>query len=190
MPLFTREIVIEARLCESLKQAAGLDELRVGRHIVRNAQRERTGQFFVRKIWAAQIRPPAAHAICLASVVFDQETKLILAVPEITEGQIEVVSHLLTLGSEWSDPVSQALTTLDLWSGGNGISFGGYSYGLSVYTTHVRAELTLGNLQDPSRIAMQEALLQVVRLFVTAEAGHSVMAFFEPWELAIRVVHR
>jgi hypothetical protein len=186
--LFTPEIVIEARLCESLKQAAGLGELRIGRHVVRNAQRERTGQFFVRKLWVAEIRPPTAHSVCLASVVFDQQTKLILAIPEITEDRIDVVSRLLTLESEWSDPVSRALTTLDLWSGGNGISFGGYSYTLFVDTSDITAGLRLGNLQHLSRIAIQDALLEVVRLFITAEAGQSVMAFFDPWESAIRAV--
>jgi hypothetical protein len=189
-PLFTPEIVIEARLCESLKQTAGLEELRVGRHVMRNANRERTGQFFVRKLWIAEIRPPTAHAVCLASIVFDQQTMLILAMPETTEGPVNVVPSMLKLDPEWSDPVSQALTTLDLWSGGNGISFGGYSYALSVYTGHVRAGLRLGNLQDPSRMAIQDALLDVARLFATSEPGHSVTAFLDRWEPTIRAAAR
>lgn len=186
LPVFSVETVIDPRLRKSVEQAVGLEELRAGRHILRNAQRQKVGEMIVRKVWAAQVRPPAAPAACLASVVCDQQTTLILTVAEAGVDSEGLVPALLRLGPEWFDPVAEVLSALDLWSGGNEIPFGGYSYSVYVDTAQLRAVVRFGNPRCPRRIALQDALLEVGRLFVTADTGRSVRAFLDRWEAALR----
>jgi hypothetical protein len=188
-PLVSPEIVIDTGLRESIQRAAGLEELRAGRHVLRNTQGQKTGEIVVRKLWIAEVQPPVTPAACLATIVSDKQTTVIFAISEITQDRVDAPSSMLRLDPEWSDPVGQALTTLDLWSGGNEISFGGCSYDLFVDTTQVRASMGFGsNPRHPSRMALQYALLEVARLFVTADANSSVTTFLDRWEAVMRGV--
>lgn len=180
------EVAIDAGLREAVQQAAGLEALRAGRHILRDAQRLRTGEAVIRRLWVAGVQPPAAPPGCLAALLADHQTTVIVAVPGDWEGG-SVAARVLQVGPDWLDPVAAALTAFDLWSGGTGIPLAGYSYSLFVDTPQVQAMVRFSNPRDPGRAAVQAALLEVARLFVAEESGTAVAAFLDRWQAAVGV---
>lgn len=181
------DAAIDPALREAVQRAVGLDSLRAGRHVVRDAQRLKTGETVVRKVWAARVQPPAAAPACLASVATDRQMTVVLAVPDDQDGS-SIVADLLQYETQRSDPVAAALTSLDLWSGGGGIPLAGCSYSVFVDTTQLQAVVRFGNPRDPSRAALQAALLDVARWFVTGEERAAVTAFVNRWQAALGAV--
>ena len=184
-PLITPESVIDSRLAESLQRTLGLEQLRAGRHVLRNAQRLRIGEVVVRKLWVAEVQPPVTPAFCLAAVVTKERTSIILALLENPEGQASVVPEHLERKPEWPDPVAEALAAVDLWSGGSAIPMGGCSYALFVDTPQMHTAMRFGNPRQSSRLALQLALLTVGKLFVKADPCSSAAAVIGRWEAAV-----
>ena len=184
--LLSPKAIIDAELCESVQRVLGVEELRVGRHVLRDAQRLRSGQMFVRKLWIAKVQPPAYPAACLGTIVADQQTTVILAAPDVSVGgEVLVTSSLLRFGPEWPDPVADVLMSFDLWSGSNEISLSGCSYVLFVDTAQIQTAVRFSNPRHPGRLALQTALMKVARFFLTADSSQAATAFLDRWDSAI-----
>ena len=113
----------------------------------------------------------------------DLQATLDFAFPEEPEDR-SVVASVLQLDPQWPDPVAAALTTLDLWSGGHGIPLAGCSYSLFVDTAQIQAVVRFSKPLDPSRLALQAALLDVATLFVTDGSEEAAKAFLDRWTSA------
>ncbi len=180
----TAEAVIEPILRDAIRRAAGLEDLRAGRHTLRDANDRRAGEVIVRKLWAVRVQPPAAAPAYLVAFVTDQELTVIFAVPQDLEG-ISVVTSRLRFDIQQSDPVVTVLSSLDLWSGDNSITLAGCSYNLFVSTAQMDAVLRFGNPRTPNRLALQMALLEVAGWFITGKESSAVATFVDRWQATI-----
>lgn len=183
--LLTPQMVIDPPLLDALRRAAGLEELRAGRHILRNPQRDKTGECTVRKLWIVEVQPPITPAGCLARIEFDQHVSVFFIVPNNSGNRLDSLSSLSRQDIECPDPVGQALSTMDVWTHGNEIPFGGCSYGLCAATAQGSTAMRFGNPSQPSFMAVEDALLAVARPFITADTAQSITDFLARWESGV-----
>jgi hypothetical protein len=175
------EFAIGSELNEAICLATCLETLRAGRHVLRDAQRRKTGELIIRKLWAVRVQPSAAASACLACLVTELRTSIAFAVPSHMN-ESNLITRVLHFDEEWLDPVATTLTSLDLWSGSNRIPLSGCSYNFFVDTTRAKAIVGFSNPQDLERRAVQGALLDVAKLFVTDRSEDVIMDFVNHWE--------
>ena len=177
------EDVVEIELLDAIRLAVGLEELRAGRHILRDAQRRKLGERFVRKLWLARVQTPAAPPACLTCLVSDSGITLALAAPKNLEDST-LVTSVLEFDRNWEDPMVSAITSLDPWSCDNRISLTGCSYRLFLDNSQAQAMMRFSGPRDFHRLALQSALFDVASLFVLegSDAKNAVKGFLDRWE--------
>ena len=172
----------EPAVLSAVCSACGLNGLRVGRHIVRDSEERRTGEFHVRKLWVARIGPPAAPPAYLATISTEAHSILVFSTVESERG--EPLLDTLLLDAHRIDPVAGALEHLDVWTSGAGIPLGGYGYDLMVLTSQSEAVFHFG-AKAPSFAGFRTALFEHGSLFQSRDTKPSTAQFLERWIAAL-----
>ncbi len=140
-----------------LARLFGLEELRIGRHYIRNTDRSRIGSLWVESLWQAEV-VPSFHArlvlcvICAQGEVFHNKTT-----PGWHKAAFATPFHSAVIEIE-GDPVADALNGFDLFRPGGGLWLDGIGYNVAFETIKLRGSLTFGNPSQPHLVALESAL--------------------------------
>jgi hypothetical protein len=140
-----------------LARLFGLDELRIGRHYLRDSDRARIGSIWVQSLWYADVAPSfhARSVLCVIAAkgeAFRDKTtpdwhKAVFATP-FQSAVVEIDT----------DPVANALNRFDLFRPSDVMWLDGIGYRVVFETLELRGSVGFGNPSRPHLVALESAL--------------------------------
>jgi len=176
----TPDFIIDSSLLAETNRLSGLSEMRTGRHILRNAHRQKVGEVVVRRIWMAEFSTSADAVMCLSSFSTDFGVEVCLAFKQSIP-EVQLWSKRLSFGTEWKDPMSSILQLLDIWSDDGSIPLMGWSYRLFVDSGRVRCHYSCCNPSTENQKQMETALLMIGNLFANGVVCDVVDSYLSRW---------
>lgn len=170
--------IIDLALRQAIVKELGIEELRIGRHILRGPDRMKTGELLIQKVWIAEIILSPVTFGCLAYMQSRNGQSVHCAVPG-DEGVLTVGP--LTFGPEENLLSTDHLCEMDLWSGADAIPLQGARYQLFVATSNLTTAMRISNPKQPKYLAFQQSLLSTMELFEGITNGKQVIEFTRCW---------
>jgi hypothetical protein len=159
-----------------------LEELQIGRHYLRNADRARIGSVWVQSLWYADV-VPSFHArsvlcvICAKGEAFRNKTT-----PDWHKAAFATPFQSAVLEID-TDPVADAFNGFDLFRPSGTMSLDGIGYKVVFETLELRGSLGFGNPSQAHLVALESALhslaSQVARRSKVKELGEAVEVWNE-----------
>jgi hypothetical protein len=138
-----------------LARLFGLEELRIGRHYLRDTDRARIGSVWVQSLWFADVVPSfhARSVLCVIAVkgeAFRNKTT-----PDWHKAVFATPFHSAVVGID-TDPVANALNGFDLFRPSGVMSLDGIGYKVAFETMELRGSLSFGNPSQPKLVASRD----------------------------------
>jgi len=160
-----------------LARLFGLEELRIGRHYLRDTDRARVSSVWIQSLWYADIIP-SFHARSIVCVIaakgeeFRKKTR-----PDWHKAAFATPFQSAVVEVD-TDPVADALNGFDLFRQSGVMSLDGIGYKVVFETLELHGSLTFGNPSQPRLVALESALhslaSQVARRSNAKELGEAV----------------
>jgi hypothetical protein len=158
----------------------GLDDLRVGRHYLRDKQQARIGAIWIDTFWMLHILPSFDHHGLLGVAVAHGEdfrgnkssgwTKGFLASDEST-----AVQELET------DPLPDLLARLPLLQKSTSMFLDGVGYQLRIESIQIKGTLNFGNPTLPELVAVEKSCWELAAMLARQSRNKSLAAFTQTW---------
>ncbi len=176
MPHLFNDDFIDPSFIDSIKRASDLEQLRTGRHIVRDNRGWKTGAIAVRELWIVEIKPTFRDHSCLAMVHTDHGRNAYFCV-----SQQSTVLLLGPFGVDWPDPVEEVLQRFNLWSARNEISIDGIAYSFFVDTGDVQLAASFINPRTTALVSLEKAFLHVATTLSANDSTNVVKEYLQDW---------
>ena len=171
--------ILEGQIAATL----GLDDLRPGRHIVRDQQGSKTHEVSVLGIWAAHISPILFPPATVAVVMEEQRTFGAFAVVIGVSRTWDTVSVVdAQFAPEWVDPVADILGKVDLFELDGGLVLDGISYELHIDTLASRSQIHFATPNTQSLVGLEQAIFRVANEVVTLAGGPLEKRYIDTWQ--------
>ena len=147
---------------DPLASAVCLEELRVGRHYIRDAAKMRVGSIWVDTLWRLEVFPSFDNAGVVAVVAAHGEEFRDRAV----EGWVKAVlssADALVVEQIDADPLPSVISALPLLSQSNSMSLDGVSYDLRFETVGITGTLEFSNPRQRELVALEQVCLHLAR---------------------------
>jgi hypothetical protein len=141
----------------------GLEELRAGRHYLRDADRARVGSVWVQSLWHAEVVPSFHARSVLCVICAKGETFRNSATPDWHRAAFATPFQSAVVEVD-RDPVADALSGFDLFRPGGAVSLDGIGYKVVFETLEMRGSLSFGNPSQPDLVALESALYSLASL--------------------------
>ena len=171
----------------SIATALGLDDLRPGRHILRDAKRMRTAELTVTDAWYAHVCP-SFHDRGVVAVVRAEDTEFRGSVtPGFLRAGVAVVSieteslRRTVVADIGSDPLPAALQSLDILASTDSLWLDGIGYELHTHTRACRSTLQFSNPSIDCFRAIESALLAVANAVAKTSRDKTISGFVNAW---------
>lgn len=173
------ETILEGQIAATL----GLDDLRPGRHIVRDQQGSKTHEVSVLGIWAAHISPILFPPATVAVVMEKQRTLGAFAVVIGVSRTWDTVAIVdAQFAPEWVDPVADVLDKVDLFDLNGGIGLDGISYKLHIDTFASRSQVHFSTPSTQSLVGLEQAIFRVASEVVALAGGPVEKRYLDTWQ--------
>ena len=176
----------------SIATALGLDDLRPGRHILRDAKRMRTGELNVTDAWYAHVCP-SFHDRGVVAVVRAEDTEYR---GNVTHGFLRAAIAGISIETDAlrqtvvadidADPLPPALQSLDILASTDSMWLDGISYELHTHTQACRSTLQFSNPSVDCFRAIESAMLDSAKLVANATGEKTVNGFVSTWRDYLR----
>jgi len=167
---------------DDLVRLFGLEELRIGRHYLRDTDRARMGSVWVESLWYADIVPSFHERSVLCVIAAKGEAFRNKTTPNWHKAVFATPFQSAVVEIE-ADPVAHALNGFDLFRPSGVMSLDGIGYKVAFETLELRGSLTLGNPSQPKLVALESALhsvaSEVARRSDVKELGEAVIVWNE-----------
>ena len=171
----------------SIATALGLDALRPGRHILRDAKRIRTAELTVTNVWHATICP-TFHDRGVVAVIRAEDTEFrgkvtpgfLRAAVAVVGIETEALRQTVTADID-NDPLPPAVQSLDILSSTNSLCLDGIGYELHTLTHACRATLQFSNPSVDCFRAIETALFNLARSVATTSGDATIAGFVATW---------
>ena len=142
--------------------ALNLDDLRAGRHIVRDSRRWKTGELCVDGVWVAKVEP-SFHPHCALGVSREKErVRAAFSCGPASEGSNQgIFTTMVERSIEWDDPVATILRKADLFELSGGISLDGIGYEIQVRTLASETTISFFNPTTNLLVSLGRALIEL-----------------------------
>lgn len=160
----------------------GLEELRIGRHYLRDTDRARIGSVWIQSLWYADVIPSfhTRSVVCVIAAKGEEFRKK--TTPDWHKAAFATPFHSTVVEMD-TDPVANALNGVDLFRPSGVMSLDGIGYKVVFETMELRGSLSLGNPSQPHLVALESALhslaSQVARQSNVKELGEAVEVWNE-----------
>ena len=171
----------------SIATALGLDDLRPGRHILRDAKRMRTGELTVTDAWFAHIIP-SFHDRGVVAVVRAEDTEFR---GSITPGFLRAAVAVVSIESEalrqtvtadiGNDPLPTALQSLDLLATSDSLWLDGIGYELHTHTQACRSRIQFSNPSIDCFRAIESAMFDAANTVAKTSRDKTIVGFVNTW---------
>ena len=171
----------------SIATALGLDDLRPGRHILRDAKRMRTGELTITDAWYAHVCP-SFHDRGVVAVIRAEDTEFR---GTVTPGFLRAAIAVINIETDAlrktvvtdidSDPLPPTLESLDLLASTDSMWLDGIGYELHTYTRACRSTLQFSNPSVDCFRSIEAALYGCAKLVANASREKTVTAFVNTW---------
>ena len=142
-----------------LAQLFDLEELRIGRHYLRDKDRARVGSVWIQSLWYAEVIPSfhGRSILCVINAKGEEFRKK--STPNWHKAAFATPSHWAVIDVV-ADPVADALTGFDLFQSSGG-SLDGIGYKVVIETVGLHGSLSFGNPSLPHLLALESALMSL-----------------------------
>jgi hypothetical protein len=166
-----------------IASALGLDDLRSGRHTVRDQRGWKTREVLVLGIWVVHILPSFHPPATVAVVMEEHRTLGAFAVVVGVSKTWDTVSVADTqLAPDWVDPVADVLSKINLFDLEGGLSLDGISYELQIDTLASKAQIHFSNPITQSLVGLEQAIFRVASEVVTLAGGPLEKKYLVTWQ--------
>jgi hypothetical protein len=173
------QTILEGQIAATL----GLNNLRSGRHIVRDQQRSKTREVSVLGIWAAHILPSLFPPATVAVVMEEQRALGAFAVVVGLSRTWDTVSVVdVQFAPEWVDPVADVLTQTNLFDLEGGLCPDGISYELHIDTFASKSQIHFATPSTQSLIELEQAVFRVANEVVALAGGPLEKRYLDTWQ--------
>jgi hypothetical protein len=142
---------------DNLSRLFGLEELRVGRHYLRDADRARTGSIWVQSLWYADVAPSFHDRLILCVICAKGEAFRNKTTPDWHKGVFATPFQSAIVDIE-KDHVVDALNGFDLFRPSGEMSLDGIGYNVLFETLDMRGSLSFSNPMQPHLVTLESAL--------------------------------
>jgi hypothetical protein len=146
----------------NLAKVLGIEDLRIGRHYIRNAERERIGSLWIDSFWHAQVEISSDNVLVLCAV-YGQNEESGRTTCDVRKVALATSESSFAMELE-RDGVTEALNGFDLFRQGGNEFLDGVSYKISFGTIALNGTLEFGNPTRTHLIILQKALLSVAEI--------------------------
>ncbi len=158
---------------EDVARLAGLCDLRVGKHFLRNEQKAPVGCVWVRSFWRAEVLPSFHPSAVLAVVSARGEPFNDCISPDWVKAVFATQQEAAVILIE-ADPLPASLGCLNLLAEGEHDSLDGIGYTFTFETPQFRGALQFGNPVEPGLRSLESGLLTLARK-IAAQSGSPVL---------------
>lgn len=155
----------------------GLEDLRIGRHYLRDADQARIGSLWVESLWQVDVVPSFHTRSVLCVICAKGEALRKTTTPNWHKAVFATPSHSAIVEID-ADPVAKALNGFDLFRPSDGDSLDGIAYKILFETVQLRGSLSFSNPSQPHLVALESALnslaCQIARRSNVKELGDAV----------------
>lgn len=168
---------------EDLAREFGLEELRVGRHTLRNYPKhgEPIGSLWVRYFWILEVKPSFdPHSILCAVEAQGEEFE-----KQQTPGWLKAAyatSANTAVISLREDAVSTILKDFDLLSSDRGLCLDGIGYQLTIATTNLEGTLNFSNPRLQKLVKLEAAALSVAQQIASESKNRQLIQSLKVWQ--------
>jgi hypothetical protein len=166
---------------DELAKLFGLENLRVGRHFLRDADRARIGSVWVESFWFAEILPAFHEPTVLCVVRARGETFRNNTTPNWQRAAYASTSHS-AVSDIVDDPVATTLSNFDLFFPGGNLSLDGIGYKLSFQTLALLGFFYFGNPTAPRLVRLESALNLVAAEVARRSSVKELIAAVRTWD--------
>jgi hypothetical protein len=166
---------------DELAKLFGLEDLRIGKHFLRDADRSRVGSIWIESFWYAEILPSFhdGSALCVARAkgeVFRNNTTRDWHMAAFATTSHSAFSDIV------DDPVASSLGGLNLFHADGNFTLDGIGYKVSFETLNLRGCLDFSNPTQPSLVSL-ESTLNLVAAEVAQRSGvQELIATIRTWD--------
>lgn len=165
---------------EEVARLAGVGDLRLGKHFLRDEQKQPVGCVWVRSFWFAEILPSFHPPAVLAVVVAKGEAFQDCVSPDWVKGVFATHQEAAVALLE-ADPVPAVLDSQSLFALDDNTCLDGIAYTFTLETTPLRAALQFGNPTQPCLLALEAGLLALARKIATQAGSEPLLGVVESW---------
>lgn len=148
-------------------KAFGLEALSIGRHYIRNEQRERIGAHKIRGISSFKVKPSFHQSFTIWTVVVEGEVNAESDTPSWVKAGIEIEEQVAVASIEFN-PIEQSLQSLNLYEYDGGITLDGVGYELSFETPSTRGVLCFSNPRTATLRSIERTMFNVAKAVLTS----------------------
>ena len=170
--------LLEKQIASTLNVQA----LRPGRHVIRDQNKWKTGEFLVQGTWLAMILPSFHPPAALAVLYEEGRIRGAFVILE-DESDIEKISTTTSVefAPNWMDPVPQILRQFNFFEFGGGLCLDGIEYRLSIKTFASQIDISFGNPQIQPFIELEQALYHVAQEIVSFSGKQMANDYLDIW---------
>src|ERR1044072_2211867 len=166
--------VVEQQLAADFQ----LEDLRVGRHIIRDQRNWKLGELNVEYLWWALIEPSFQPPAVLAVVKFKDELRALFRPRSVDDTQ----GHTPTIKlGDWRDPMLLAFERVNILKEAGGLSLDGIGYHLQIKTWAVDAKFDFSNPRGEGLSKVESALIDTARRIVEIQGNRNNEAYLVMW---------
>lgn len=174
-------MIIYFEFGDQIAQVLGLDGLRIGRHILRNNNGMKTGERWIQCFWycLVQIRCETKAIITVVEPCDSSKCDVVFALVNQHE-----VSHSVTAEIS-AQEVMPDFDSIKLGTRTGVLSLDGVTYSVGIESVALRAVIEFANPIDTQLLALEKAVLSIVRVLARATGQPVVSTFMKELELCI-----
>ena len=165
---------------DSVALAVGLDDLRVGRHYLRDESRARVGCIWLDTLWLLHVRPSFDHH-GLVGVVKSHGEELRGVTSAGWVKAILASNDSFIVREVESDPLPELLARLPLLQQSQSGFLDGVGYEMRVETTQIKTKMSFGNPTLPELVAVERSCWEMAETIARKSRDEILIAFTKTW---------
>ncbi len=162
----------------------GLEELRAGKHIIRDERRWRKDEVWVSRSWQASILPSFHQEASLTTVYFRKHEfrgkvhpKEILACMAIDDSSIPIGPVRVD-----EDPVDPLLRSINLSPEEDYVTLDGIVYSISIQLLQTESSLTIHSPIEESHVAIEKGLFELATTIQSLSKSKELKNYLKIWK--------
>lgn len=173
---------------ETILKQFGLEELRTGKHIIRNGRRWREDELLVSGIWQAIILPSFHQEAIITTIHFQEHEYRGKYHPKQILSLISLRSDLTLIKPIVieNDPVVPNLRNVNLFPSRNFLCLDGISYSIEIHLNEIEGSLLLHNPTDPSFVKIVSSLFSLAKEVQKRSKRKEIEQYLEEWQKYLR----
>ena len=166
---------------DELAKLFGLEDLRIGRHFLRDADGARVGSVWVESFWFAEIFPSFHESSVLCAIRARGETFRDNSTCDWQRAAYASASHS-AVSDIVDDAVAVTLNNFNLFVTGGDLTLDGIGYRLSFETLALRGCFDFGNPTQPRLLRLESALNLIAAEVARRSGTKELIAAIRTWD--------